>query len=189
MLLTGGESARLLADVVPTREHARLLLSAGFAGDGVRTPAAVLYDDGAVRALAARPLVDQRALRGACPQGIYVARLGRAHPVDLTQDWQQVAAQVSRQPAMPPLTRALVAAQIGHLGRLPWVATMFGFVATCADATAVAAGVGGVDFTLEEPGEWADVVARHRFPTRRGRPWHLWTPDEPARRLSARGSP
>jgi hypothetical protein len=135
MWVTGREAARLLAGVVPTREHARLLLRAGFAGPGTRTSAAVLYDEGALIALASRPLVDVDAVRSTCPHGLHVARMSRRMPLDLTQPWNVISEQVARQPAMPALTRALCAARIAHYGHVGWVATLFGFVSICADAT------------------------------------------------------
>jgi hypothetical protein len=177
MLVTGRDASRLLSGVVPTREHARLLLRAGFAGPCLRTSCALLYDESAVRALAARPLVDEDELASAGPHGLYVARLGRATTVDLTEPWARVAEQVAQQPSMPSLTRSLVAVRVAHYGHLPWVATLFGFVAICADAVEVRhLADGGTHFGLELPGSWSETVVGRRFPTRRGRPWLLWTP-------------
>lgn len=177
MLITGREAARVLQGVVPTREHARLLLRAGLAGPETQTTASLLYDGDAVEALAASPVVAEEALTRACPHGLYVARLRRSAEVDVRRPWAEVAAQVRRQPAMPGVTRALLAARITHYGRLPWVATLCGFVVLAADATSVEQGADDATrFGLVSPGEWATELTDRRVPTRRGRPWSLRIP-------------
>jgi hypothetical protein len=47
--VTGREASFLLIGTLPHREHARLVLAAGFAGEVRRTPASLLYDERAVR--------------------------------------------------------------------------------------------------------------------------------------------
>ncbi len=78
---------------------------------------------------------------------------------------------------MTEMSRALLAARIAGHGRLPWVATMFGFVLLGAEA------VGAWSdrehsrtlFALEPPGAWFGQVEGHRLRTRRGRPGLLLT--------------
>ena len=43
-MVTGRQAASLLSVVLPTREHARLVLRAGLAGAPLRTSAVLLYD-------------------------------------------------------------------------------------------------------------------------------------------------
>lgn len=73
-------------------------------------------------------------------------------------------------------------------GRLPWVATICGFVLVGADLTGFRedpSGMGhGTSFVLESPGEWFAAFDGRRLPTTvGGHSWLLWTPDVPARLL------
>ena len=97
--------------------------------------------------------------------------------MDVTTDWEQLAADLAVQPPMPPLTRALLAARIAAYGPLPWVATLCGHVVLGAEAVAVTTGTDHLRFTLREPGQWFESVRDRVLPTTRGgRPWVLWTP-------------
>lgn len=192
MLLSARESARVLSEAGIARAQARVLLAAGLAGRPVQTLAATLYDGAAVRGLAERPTVDPHTVARACPHGLYVARLRPARPIDArptdarpiddVTGWQDLAAQLRHQPAMPSWSRALVAARIAAHGTLPWVATLCGHVVLGADATRIhAAPDGGPDgetvFELSPPGTWFDELRDRVLPTARGgRPWVLWTP-------------
>ena len=114
MLLSARQATRILADAGVARTQAQVLLTAGLAGRGVRTAGAVLYDERAVRALAARPGVDPVELAAACPHGLFIARLDRSRRVDVTTGWAELAGQVCVQPPMPPMTRALLAVAGGR---------------------------------------------------------------------------
>jgi hypothetical protein len=178
MVLSSRESARILAEAGIARTQAQVLLAAGLAGCGVRTAGAVLYDERAVRALAMRPLVDSEVLHAACPHGLYLTRLERARRLDTTTGWASLADQLSVQPPMPSLTRALLSAQITVYETLPWVATLCGYVVLGADATRVdAAPDGSTVFELMPPSAWFDPVAERVFASSRGgRPWVVWRP-------------
>lgn len=178
MLMSTGQAAALLAEAGVARTQAQILLAAGLAGRGVRCAGAVLYDDGAVTALAARPQATREGLVAACPHGLVIARLDRARKVDVTIGWKPLAAQLSGQPPMPPLTRALLAARMAAYGSLPWVATLCGRVVLGADAVRVELGAdGNTRFTLAPPGEWFAVLIDRALATGRGgRSWMVRTP-------------
>ncbi len=125
MLMSANQSARVLAAQGVPRTQAQLLLAAGLAGAGTRTAGAVLYDERAVRRLSERPVADTEAVAAACPHGLLVARLARSTTLDVKVGWPTLADQVRVQPAMPPLSRALVAARVAAYGGLPWVATLW----------------------------------------------------------------
>jgi hypothetical protein len=166
--------------VVGSDEQVRILLRSGAAGRGVPTTGGVLYDEQSVRELVSRPTVDRDELATTCPHGLYVARLPRDLCVDVTGSWERTAARLSRVPAMPAMTAALLQVRLRMSGRrLPWVATVSGFVVLGADLTGIieASGVDGPEqrFRLEPPGKWFAGLERRWFPTGRGgRPWHIW---------------
>ncbi|WP_151081905.1 hypothetical protein [Nocardioides cynanchi] len=167
----------LLAEGGIARMQARRLLAAGLAGAGVPGAGGVLYDRTAVATLALRPVLELEDLTEACPHGLFVARIDRSRPVDVTTGWAALAEDLSTQPAMPSLTRALLGARIAAYGPLPWVATLCGHVVLGAEAVAVAAGKDHLQFTLREPGPWFGALRDRVLPTTRGgRPWVLWTP-------------
>jgi hypothetical protein len=114
--VTGREAAWLLRDSLPVREHARLILAAGFAGRPMRTSACLLYEEDAVRELAARRPVGDEEIGESCPHGLYVARLDRTAPLDMTGAWESLAAAVRRQPVVTPITSALLAARVAAYG-------------------------------------------------------------------------
>jgi hypothetical protein len=187
--MTGQGAARALAGVVGSDEQARILLRAGACGPGRRVGGVVVYDEGAVLALAERPWVDEADLRRACPHGFYLGRLARTLSLDLTLPWEQVGAQVRQLPAMPWLTSGLLAARVGLFGRLPWVATLCGLVVHGADLTGFDEPPGGrVAFRLERPGTWFEALEGRWFPTGRGgRPWVIRDPALPPVRSSEPG--
>lgn len=178
MLLSVRESAGLLAAAGLSFEQSRALLRTGVAGPGLRVGTSLGYDADAIAALALRPEVETAALRGETPNGLFVARLGRDVAIDLEDPWAEVADRLGDQPAMPELTRALLAARISAYRRLPWVATTSGFVVFGADATGVGAvpQVGSTRFVLEPPGPWWRALEGRRLSTRRGRPGLLLLP-------------
>ena len=145
---------------------------------GVRAAGAVLYDQRAVRALAARPEVEPDELAAACPHGLFIARLDRTRGVDVTTGWAELATQVSIQPPMPAMARALLAARMTAYPHLPWVATLCGHVVLGADAVRADLVAGGsIAFTLAPPSSWFEVLVDRVMPTSRGgRPWVVWTP-------------
>ena len=185
-MVTGRHAADLLSGVLPTREHARLVLRAGLAGPPVRTSAALLYDEARVVALATRPRVTAEEVEELCPRGLYVARLPRAAEVDVTAPWAHRVEAVAARPLMPTMTAALIDAQIRAPGRFPWVATLCGFVLLCADARGLRERPSGtVRFDLVPPDLWAIGLEGRLLATRPGRPWAVLEPGRAG--LSARG--
>lgn len=177
MLLSVRDAADVLALAGLTVEQTRLLLRTGVAGPGTLLGGAVGYDEDAVVGLATRPELEASEVTQVVPGGLYVARLGRAATVDLTRPWPEAAESLRDQPSMTEMSRALLAARIAGHGRLPWVATMFGFVLLGVDAVGVWSDHerGRTLFALEPPGAWFGVVEGHRLRTRRGRPGLLLT--------------
>jgi len=186
--MTGRAAAHALTGVVGSDEQARILLRAGACGPGLRAGGVVLYEEAAVLELAERPFVDASRLVHACPHGLYIARLARTLPLDLSLPWEQRGAQVRQFPVMPWLTSGLLAGRVGLFGRLPWIATLCGLVVHGAELTGFDEGPDRrVAFRLEPPGPWFELVEQRWFPTGRGgRPWVIRDPPLPSVRTSAR---
>lgn len=177
--LTGRGASRRLMGVVGSDEQARLLLRTGAAGPGEPTTGGVLYDEQRVEDLAARPRVAPAELSRGCPQGLYICRVSRRLAIDVTDPWAVTAERLSRKPPMPTMAGALLSVRVGITGRLPWVATVSGFVVFGADLTGFEELPGGDEqrFRLEPPGPWfAGLEGRWLRNGRGGRPWHLWDP-------------
>jgi len=181
VLLSIRDSARLLAPAGLTVEQTRLLLRTGLTGPAMPVGSSLGYDAEAVGRLARWPEVEADAATVAVtevlPAGLYVARLGRGVSVDLSRPWATAAESLRDQPAMTELSRALLAARIAGHGRLPWVATLFGFVVLGAEAVGVGTDLrsGRTVFALEPPGAWWTGLEGCRLRTRRGRPGLLLT--------------
>ncbi len=177
MLLSVRDSADVLAAAGLTVEQTRLLLRTGVAGPGTRIGGAVAYDEDAVVGLATWPEIDASEVIRSSPGGVYVARLSRDATVDAGASWATAAESLRDQPSMTEMSRALLAARIAGHGRLPWLATMFGFVLLGADAVGVWSDLerGRTLFGLEPPGPWFGAVDGRRLRTRRGRPGLLLT--------------
>ncbi len=185
MLITERAGSEILTSVGISREQARLLLHTGVAGPGERVGRSTLYDGSRVQEVAARPPVDEHRLMRMCPVGVYVARLARDRSLDSSATWDEQARAVAPQPPLPLMTAAVVG--VRHRltgGRLPWVATVSGFVVFGGEATGWRrAGDGSSVVDLERPGPWYRDVAERWFAFGRGRHWCLWDPW----RVSTRG--
>jgi hypothetical protein len=175
MLISGREATRLLLEHggITGEAQARGLLRAGAAGPGVVAGPGVLFERERVLALARRPWLDRATQETASRFGAYLARIARTETVDLTRPWPEVAAQVDRVPPMPAMTMAVLQMTVQAATRLPWAATLHGFVVLGADLTGFeAGGAGGRRVRLEPPGEWFDAWRDHRIASPRGgRPW------------------
>ncbi|HEX3932550.1 MAG TPA: hypothetical protein VHW64_17780 [Nocardioides sp.] len=180
MLVSGREAVRILRrrGGITGEAQARSLLRSGLAGSGVITDTGLYFDRDAVRALADRPWLDESAQQAACPAGAYIARLPRADPPDLTRPWADVVDRLDRVPRMPAMTVALLDVSVSAGGRLPWVATLDGFVVVGADLLGLTVGDDGSNrFRLERPGEWFEVWRGARLRgSRGGRPWIVRRP-------------
>jgi hypothetical protein len=79
---------------------------------------------------------------------------------------------------MPALTTALLGVSLTSAGRLPWIATLHGYVVLGADLTGLDSDRDGVTrFRLERPGDWFVAWSGHRLPgSRGGRPWVIRRP-------------
>jgi hypothetical protein len=70
--------------------------------------------------------------------------------------------------------RLMLRVRIHQYGRVPFVATVCGFIALGADIVGVRADhLGNSTFDLGDPGEWFAAVHGCRLPTGRGRPWSI----------------
>ena len=202
MLISSREAAQILAATALTRDRARRLLLAGFAGEGIRTRGSLLYEDARVRALLDWPVVDPVALRDTCKQGLFVARLrdlrsepGNAEPGNAEPNSLPGGDLAQRQWQLSPWVRLEMRRVVEAQGFLPLVATVCGFVASGADITAVwpgASGSGqGSTLDLEEPGTWFEEFRNRRFVTGPGSAWLLLRPRMTSAEPSAlrRGTP
>jgi hypothetical protein len=181
MWITGRAAARELWGLVGSDEQARVLLRSGVCGPGLRTGGVVLYEKDRVLEVADRPFVDLGRLAATCPHGLYVGRLARSLEVDTGLPWEQLSAQVREFPAIPWLTHGLLMVRASVTGRLPWVATLSGFVVHGADLIGVTDRDDGIpEFVLEPPGPWFEHLERRWFPTSPGgRSWRVWYPPPP----------
>ena len=152
------------------RKQARRLLAAGLAGPPVVTPTALLYRAVVVDDLTRWPLVDGTAVDAACPSGVFVARRNfdvmsprRAQLGVLREGWD-----------LSPWTRVWIRAVCARDGRLPFVATVAGFVVLGAEIIGVAlAAERRCRLEFRDPGMWFDTLRSARFPTGPGRDWVL----------------
>jgi hypothetical protein len=137
-----------------------------------REAARVLAEVGVARTQA------QVLLAAACPHGLFIARIDRSRRVDVTAGWAELARQLSLQPPMPPMTRALLGVRMAAYPSFPWVATLCGHVVLGAVAVRAAiAADGSIVFELAPPDTWFEVLVDRVLPTSRGgRPWVVWTP-------------
>jgi hypothetical protein len=188
MWVSGREARRILAPAVSGDAQATAVLQAGLAGAPLTTGRGPLYDERLVRALAGKAVIDEYALAAACPLGLYVARLARSVQVDATQPWADLTRSLGSVPRMPGLTSPLLGVRITLSGRrLPWVATLCGFVVTGGEILGLReVPRQAMAFVLEPPGMWFSVLEERRLPTTvGGRPWHLWIPPLDRRTSSA----
>ena len=173
MLISSREAAQILAGAGLTREPARRLLLAGFAGEGLRTRGSLLYEEARVRSLLEWPVVGPVARGETCARGLFVARVRDTGPTlggDLAQrQWQ-----------LSPWARLEMRRVVEAQGFLPLVATVSGFVASGADITAVWPGSSGScrssTLDLGEPGAWFEQFRNRRLVTGPGSAWLLWRP-------------
>jgi hypothetical protein len=173
VLISSREAAQILAATGLTRERARRVLLAGFAGDGLRTRGSLLYEEKRVRSLVDWPLVDSGVLRETCAQGLFVARVTG---LERTQGPDLVAGLALRPWQLSPWASLEMRRVIEAQGVLPLVATVCGFVATGADITAVWPGREGSTLALDEPGAWFEQFTNRRLVTGPGSSWLLWRP-------------
>jgi len=138
----------------------------------------VYFERDDVVALAERPWLSQAAQRAATPDGVYLVRLARSVTLDLTRPWSETAQVLAAAPRMPPMTSAVLSAMVSAFGRLPWVATMHGFVVWGADLVGLGRGEeGATTFRLEPPGAWFEAWRDTRVRSAPGgRPWVLRGP-------------
>jgi hypothetical protein len=178
VLVSGREATRMLRPVARGDAQSRVLLRAGLAGDGVDSSAGTLYDEEAVRSVVDRPVVRDSDLLSWDLPGVYVARLSRTTPLRVSEPWRGRARAVSAVPPMSAWSLSLIGVQVSVWGRLPWVATLGGFVVVCADLVGLTPDEEcGNRFQLEPPGPWHAAVEGRRWPTGRGgRPWYVWSP-------------
>jgi len=118
--------------------------------------------------------------RSARSPSVSRARLVRASPRrrDTSATWEEQARAVAPQPPVPTMTAAVlgVRQRLAH-GRLPWVATVSGFVVFGGEATGWSRSEDGASVVdLERPGRWYRDVAERWFAFGRGRHWCFWDP-------------
>jgi hypothetical protein len=154
--LTERQAAARLAPVGVTYRQARQVFAAGLAGAPLDTTTATLYDEDTVTRLAARPVLTDEQLTGACPFGLFVAR---------------AAPEVWR---FAPTSSVWINTRIERHGALPFVTTVCGFVVKGAEITrTVPVRGGGYQLELRDPADWFEQLRDHRLLTGRGRPWVL----------------
>ena len=181
MLISQREACELLASARVTPRHARRVLASGLAGAPIRTRSALLYDERAVKALAARPIYETAHLWERSPVGFFVARRDVSSDHSRARLLQDLAGGWG---AVSPVTwiemvwhvRDLVET---HRCGLPFVCTVAGFVVLGAEIV----GSGREGLMLADPGPWFDGLAEARLLVGPGRPWsiHLGGPEDAPR--------
>jgi hypothetical protein len=178
-LISARTAATLLGPAGLSREQARRVLSAGLAGTPQRTSSALLYDEQSVRELAQRPSTDQHLLRQLCPSGLFLARLGRTRPIDVTAPWPEQAECAGRDWYLSPWTVVLIRARMTRSAPMPaasfpFLGTVGGFVAFGGDITGFRADDSGlIRFLLNPPGPWFDTLRDYHHHSGPGRDWYL----------------
>jgi len=189
-LISARGSAALLAGIGLSREQARRVLASGLAGHAVRTAGALLYEERAVRDLIGWPVTEERRVDEACPTGMFVGRLGRSRPIDVTAPWEERANIAGRAWHLSVWTVVLVQARMigGTGGWFPFVGTVGGFVAVGGDIVGLEPDRSHhernerrekrVRLVLAQPGPWFAAFEGHRHPTGPGRDGfvHGWQP-------------
>jgi hypothetical protein len=213
MLVTARQAARMLAEHGVNRRQALLVLQSGLAGEPVRTAAAHLYSERAVRRLCGWPTLDVDEIADLWPGGVLVGRRAIKLPIPLVRRLTEgrhgangdgdrdryseghgnrygeghgdglddsLLAQVQGGWVISEWPQCQMGRPIAELGSLPFVCTVGGFVAVCANLTGFAAeprpaaarGTGPrVRLLLEQPGPWQEQVRGHRVLIGRGGPW------------------
>jgi hypothetical protein len=167
MLISGREARAILEGAGVSPRGARRVLASGLAGVPVVTRAAHLYDDERVREVAGRLKLTWHDLEDICPAGILIAR--RDLDVTATRA-EQLAAVRDGWEVISMWRRWQLCDAVRRHGRLPFVASVSGFVALGADIV----GFGdGSDLLLDPPGAWFSSLEERRLPTGQGRPWRL----------------
>lgn len=176
MSISERAAAEILRPVGMSREQARRLLLTGAAGSGVRGRTTT-YDEAAVRALAARPAVDEGRLAADCPWGVHVVRLARGRFLDTSRPWEVQATEVATQPRIPVMTAVTLGVRVRLTGGMPWVVTVSGLVVFGAEMTGWTTPDDVTHrFSLRPPGGWYDVLDRRWLAFGRGRHWFFWDP-------------
>jgi hypothetical protein len=175
MLVSARGAAEILRGVGLGREDARHLLLAGFAGPGLRTRSALLYDEERVRSLTTRPWLDDDVIDEMCPFGMFVGRVARSRPIDVTGDPSALRDAVSRGWRVHLLSQILITTRIERYGPTPFLATMCGYVAVGADVVEVQADESGsISFMLTEPGAWFEPFDQRQVLAGAGRGCFIW---------------
>ena len=167
-MLIGARRARevLVRDGVSSWSAQRVL-SAGLAGEPIRSGSAVLYEAARVMELAERPSARWPDIAGRCPAGLFVSRRDFPATAPLADQLKALSVGWS---AVNPWAWVGMALRIPHLGPAGFVATIGGLVVLGAD---IVEARGFSELVLAPPGPWYDDAAGHWLPTGPGRPWLL----------------
>lgn len=165
MLITGRGARAVLEEAGVSTRLARTALSCGLAGEAVRTTAAHLYDEARVRELATRPVIRGGAFLDACPQGYFIAR----REIQVAVPREELIRQVAHGwTSVGMWTWTFLGLRVQRLGRVPFVATVAGFIVLGADIIDLEPGCG---LTLAPPGAWFEPFESGRLPMGRGQSW------------------
>jgi hypothetical protein len=178
MLVSQREASRLLERAGLTRNRSRRLLASGMAGEPVATAGALLYEAERISELAARPVVSEERLMGACPGVLFVAR----RDLPLSAPCVEPLAVLAGGWPISSATALYLDLWIERHGYVPLVATICGFVAAGAEIVGVTSDPDGTPtfrdpliarFDLRGAGDWFDVFEHHRLDTGPGRAWSI----------------
>jgi hypothetical protein len=175
--ITARESSRILGERGLSRQQSRRVLLGGLAGSGVRTTAAVLYDEARVRSLAGWPTLDHAELTASSAGGVVVVRLGPGCEPEAEWSWERRADTWRAQPDVGLFARIQVRGRIAAYGPLPCVITVCGFPVLTADLHDVRGGEQShrpmALMELAPAGPWAGLLEERRLVTIPGPAWLL----------------
>ncbi|UDY23135.1 hypothetical protein [Nocardioides sp. Kera G14] len=159
MLITQTEAVRRLVSahgMGPGR--AREALISGLAGPETRVGQARLFASEAVAELEMRKTWTSADARRAMPEGVIVVRVNPQRALNIADDWADQVATVGSGWRLGQIPRIVVHAKVRRKGIYPFIATVSGFPAVCANATAISTervrGEIRCSFALKSPGAW-----------------------------------
>ena len=176
------EYLRLTLRVSSRQAHHALL--SGLAGVSVSDGRARRYDLERARSLGHVAELSDDEVWEACPQGVFVARIGPRRHFHVSQSRDEKIAAVADDWYVPLFSHLWLNLHDGPDGTFPFIATVADFIVL--GATIAGREVYGEEqhstnrcfqltrFTLTAPGPWYDALEGRRLTLGPGYPWKIW---------------
>lgn len=174
MLMSGREAAAVLARKGLTREPARRLLLAGFAGPAVRLRGVLLYEADRVEELADRQPVTFEEWIRACPRGAFVLRTWRDVDVQAPIEEQLERLRLCWWLSIP--ARILIAESVHRDGFHPLLVTVSGHVAVAGEIVGLQrVSQRRTQLLVRPAGAWQEALLGRQVDLGLAGPWQLWS--------------